>query len=283
MLAWWHDLSWVIPLRSEALTVVFAFFTLLGSLNAYILIILLMAWLWQSGLINRLLPWVGVSVISNSWAKMYFADARPGSDFLMTDHAANGFGLPSGHAQLAVLFWGALSVQLFRISATRWLAWSAIGVAVLISFSRLYLGVHDVEDVTIGALIGVTLLSLFRLTDARLPLPRPVMVIASFSVFAAIAFATWPQGGGLDVVVPAMALVISWFGTLWLGRSLQHILQGSMPVQWTAALAGIFVVLALNVGVSQFFVDWHAQAVLLCCAGCLGVLWPRIVGKVMTA
>jgi membrane-associated phospholipid phosphatase len=67
------------------------------------------------------------------------------------------FGVPSGHAQNAVVLWG------FGAHAVRQKrAWvGAVILIFFIGFSRLYLGVHFPHDVLLGWLIGITVLWLF--------------------------------------------------------------------------------------------------------------------------
>ena len=66
------------------------------------------------------------------------------------------FGLPSGHAQNAVVVFGSLT----RSFRQRWLGWIIFGLAFLIGISRLYLGMHFPSDVLVGWLIGYILLRL---------------------------------------------------------------------------------------------------------------------------
>ncbi len=74
------------------------------------------------------------------------------------------FGMPSGHAQVSVGVWGVM-VSGLRSKA----AWWAAGVlAILVSFSRLYLGVHFISDVVAGLLIGLVFLLLFLRFEDRL-------------------------------------------------------------------------------------------------------------------
>jgi membrane-associated phospholipid phosphatase len=47
-------------------------------------------------------------------------------------------GFPSGHASIAIVFWGALAL-LFQ---KKWLSILSVTMMVLIPFSRIYLGVH---------------------------------------------------------------------------------------------------------------------------------------------
>lgn len=78
---------------------------------------------------------------------------------------AEGYGFPSGHALGTTLVWG--GAALATEYRTRRVRLTVAGAAVvLVSFSRLALGVHYLVDVIAGVAIGVVLLLvLFRLAD----------------------------------------------------------------------------------------------------------------------
>ena len=79
---------------------------------------------------------------------------------------ADGYGMPSGHAQLAVTAWGAIAVRVRKI----WFWIVAILIILLIGFSRVYLGVHFPTDVLAGWIIGAILLVIYIV--ARNPLGK---------------------------------------------------------------------------------------------------------------
>jgi len=64
---------------------------------------------------------------------------------------AEGFGFPSAHAQVSASFWGYLG------GITRNQTMILIGAAavILVSLSRVYLGVHYIGDVIVGILFGL--------------------------------------------------------------------------------------------------------------------------------
>lgn len=66
---------------------------------------------------------------------------------------AEGFGFPSGHALNAALVWGGLAWAI-RLSSPRRRTVAAAVVVVLVSVSRLVLGVHYLIDVVVGAGLG---------------------------------------------------------------------------------------------------------------------------------
>ncbi len=102
--------------------------------------------------------WFGISVTINTALKLLLDLPRPYDlETSLTSEAAKETagspGLPSGHAQNATFFWGFLALD----SKLLWFRILAIILIILISFSRLSLGVHFLEDVLVGLLIGAGL------------------------------------------------------------------------------------------------------------------------------
>ena len=88
--------------------------------------------------------------------KQLFQRKRPLSPLLK---AARGLSFPSGHAIMAVTFYGLLIYILQHIIAADWLKFVlivlVIGLIILIGFSRIYLRVHYASDVLGGFIIGL--------------------------------------------------------------------------------------------------------------------------------
>jgi undecaprenyl-diphosphatase len=95
----------------------------------------------------------GGSIVLTTVLKGVFQRARP--ELFDSGYQASFYSFPSGHATVAVGFYGMLTVILaYRWrGAARW-AVAACGllVVLLIGFSRLYLGVHYPTDILAGYL-----------------------------------------------------------------------------------------------------------------------------------
>ena len=70
---------------------------------------------------------------------------------LVNDRCGGRYGFVSSHA--ANVF--GVASFLFLILKTRWVAYIAVGWAIIVSYSRIYLGVHYPLDVVFGALLGI--------------------------------------------------------------------------------------------------------------------------------
>ena len=95
----------------------------------------------------------GGSIVLTTVLKGVFQRTRP--ELFDSGYQASFYSFPSGHATVAVGFYGMLTVMLaYRSQGARRWAVSAGGVLVvlLIGFSRLYLGVHYPTDILAGYL-----------------------------------------------------------------------------------------------------------------------------------
>src|SRR5215204_2041726 len=85
--------------------------------------------------------------------KAVFQRARPG--LVDSGYTASFYSFPSGHATVAVGFYGALTLILaYRLRGfARWaVVVGGVSLVLLIGFSRIYLGVHYPTDVLAGYL-----------------------------------------------------------------------------------------------------------------------------------
>ena len=133
-------------------------FTALGSAPVVVCIALLAAiYALASGRqrIVFVLLWTPASFLLDNVLKLVFQHPRPTQAIIAIP---DSYSFPSGHAVAA----SALYITLALLAAhgerrqrpKRILIWSGIAVAVLVAWSRVYLGVHYLSDVIGGLLLG---------------------------------------------------------------------------------------------------------------------------------
>ncbi len=107
---------------------------------------------WKLSAVLLCVSTVG-GIILTTLLKDVFQRARP--ELFDSGYKASFYSFPSGHATVAVVFYGMLTVILaYRLEGVRrWLlAAGGIFLVLLIGFSRLYLGVHYPTDILAGYL-----------------------------------------------------------------------------------------------------------------------------------
>lgn len=158
---------WLVAHRTPALTVVMRGVTQLGSAWFVVTVLLVVTLLLsarhppRSVLLVAPLSAIGAALVVTA-VKLLIARPRPTIGNVVA--VANGFSFPSGHSAQAVALYGALAWVGTYVATRRWtkvLAWvAAVTVALLIGFSRLYLGVHWLSDVIGGYALGAGWLAL---------------------------------------------------------------------------------------------------------------------------
>jgi membrane-associated phospholipid phosphatase len=151
--------SWLVSLMK--------FFSFLGTDQFFLLILPLIYWSLDSALGIRMAIYLMISISVNWILKIIFHSPRPNwiDPSVVPFGFENSFGIPSGHAQNAVVIFGLIASVLRKTWA--WVL--AVAFVFLIGFSRLVLGLHYPGDVLAGWIVGAILLYLL------LSLERPVL------------------------------------------------------------------------------------------------------------
>lgn len=143
-------------LRAPVLDCAVSFYTTLGNAGALFLaaaaLLLCFKKTRKAGVTALLAMAIGF-VCTNLILKHLVSRPRPWLDVagltaLVTENDPNSF--PSGHSTAAFAFASAL----WRTAPGKWMKWAALAAAVLMAFSRLYVGVHYPSDVLTGVLVG---------------------------------------------------------------------------------------------------------------------------------
>ena len=148
----------LVVFRTDMLTNVFTWITLLGKSQVvlgFIAISVALLWLWRkSYYILPLFIAVTGSEAFSYLGKLAFHRPRPE----MAVYAEHSFSFPSGHATIAVAFYGFAGYLLMRFVQS-WsrkinIFFTTILIIIAIGFSRVYLGIHYISDVWSGYLVG---------------------------------------------------------------------------------------------------------------------------------
>jgi membrane-associated phospholipid phosphatase len=239
-------------------------FTFLGASLFYMLVMPAVLWCFSASLGVRLGLALLISAGANAVLKLAFSLPRPFwvDPRIRALSVEASFGLPSGHAQNAVVLWGYLAYRL-----RRW--WAILGALLLIlaiSFSRVYLGMHFPMDVVAGWIVGALVLTLFILLDApigrwlkqRRLMTRIVIAVAFSSALLALGWLA--ASGSAQRILPEAWAV-----------NFEHALGGSLPFNPASLediVAGAGALLGFSVGAVLLdgwgrFADGHG-------------LWPRL-------
>ncbi len=139
-----------------------------GNPAIYFLIVIIAAWCFNYRFGVRLGLLIVLSGALNGFLKAWFHSPRPfvvDPDLLyQSSEVATSFGMPSGHAQLAITLWGYLMYSSKRVSV-----W-ALGFTMvsLIGISRVYLGAHWMSQVMMGWSVGLVLVITFVYCDQKI-------------------------------------------------------------------------------------------------------------------
>jgi membrane-associated phospholipid phosphatase len=159
--------------RSPGLDLLMRGFTFLGNESFFLLLFPFLCWCLDSRLGLRLAVAYSLSGYLNYVLKQALAQPRPVD--LVPGIAlieASGFGLPSGHAQGAVVLWGLLALHAVWHGFRRWLWAPAATLMLAVGLSRVYLGVHFPTDVLAGWAVGALVLGAAAWVLRRAGLPR---------------------------------------------------------------------------------------------------------------
>ena len=124
--------------------------------------------------------------ILNQFLKLLFRVPRPwilDPDFTILEQAreaASGYSFPSGHTQMAVGTFGSMAATTKKRSVSV----ACITLAVLVSFSRLYIGVHTPTDVLTSVAIAIGLILLLKPMSDRWGLKQMKAAIAAMLLMA---------------------------------------------------------------------------------------------------
>jgi membrane-associated phospholipid phosphatase len=239
--------------HGPALDTIFKGITFLGEEDFYLILLPLVLWCVDFAFGARLAFFFLFSACINSGAKDLIAHPRPFDlDPEVRLHEAEGYGLPSGHSQSAVVVWGVVALYV-----RRWWFWViAILLMALIGFSRIYLGVHFPTDVLGGWALGAVLLVCYMLLVPRieawlkragwivqlvLAVAAPLVLVLLYTSDDSVSAMGVFLGAGVGIALAGRWVPFNAAGPLW-----QRVMR---------FLLGAVVLLAIRFGLKAVFPD----------------------------
>jgi len=205
----WNDLTWVEGIRSSSLSIFFENISLAGYPTFLILFISFGYFYWSPSRFSRVAMMLFISGLINAFLKDFFQDARPAIELMLDPKVGTSYGWPSGHSQIAVTLWGLLAYEL----KNKWATIGAITIIILIAFSRMYLGVHDLGDVFAGLIIGGMILLIWHyafINDLYKSLSKRSWLILIL-VFQLILYIFYPSHEDHELSIWFLGVMTGWF------------------------------------------------------------------------
>lgn len=178
-------------IRVPWLDAVMSAITHLGEETVFMVAALLVFWCISKRHGYYLLAVGFAGTVLNQFLKLLFRIPRPwvlDSDFTIVESAraeATGYSFPSGHTQNAVGTFGGMALFTRR----RWVRVAAIAAAVLVPFSRMYLGVHTPLDVGVAAITAVILLlALYPVMEQSENQPRIMVAVIGGMLLLSVGY-----------------------------------------------------------------------------------------------
>lgn len=155
--------------------------------------------------------------VLNQFLKLICRVPRPwvrDPNFTIVENAraeATGYSFPSGHTQNAIGLFGGMA----RWGGRRWVRLGLTALALVIAFSRMYLGVHTPADVGVSLVLAAALvLGLYPLMRRAQEKPRYMGYVLAAMLVVSGAFVVFVEAYGFSADTDAENLA-SGIGNAW--------------------------------------------------------------------
>ena len=297
-------LKWLQELRTPFMDGMFSTITHLGEENIFIVLGILFFWCVSKREGYFLLATGLIGTVLNQFLKLWYRIPRPwvlDETFEIVESAraeATGYSFPSGHTQMAAGLFGGIARW-----HKGWVRIAGIALALLVAFSRLYLGVHTPLDVGIGLLMGIVLVlvlyPLMHKVTANERLMRVLLAVMVLIAAGNLAFVTlypFPADVDADNLAHGMKQAYTTLGCLvglLVAFEIDHrfIRFDTKAVWWVQilkAVLGLILLLAIKEGFkiplrAIFGTHYLGDGIRYCCmtifAGCVWPLSFRCLNK----
>jgi membrane-associated phospholipid phosphatase len=226
--------------ENEGVRGVFEGLTELGGQGLYVVVLALIYLSYDKRFGRRLCYLFFFVVYATDLLKEFFHDPRPPSNLARVEPYTS-YGFPSGHTTTSISFYGYILMSHLGEARARMPLVLLCGfVIVVVPISRMVIGVHDLQDVVGGVVIGFSILVAYMVLQPRAaPVvkawPMEKQVISGVN----IAIVLWLAGG--------MVLALRHPGGLLVG------------LEETSMGAGLLLGCALAFPLEEAYVDYRPE------------------------
>ena len=251
-----------IPVLNELMLAI----TYLGDEIAFLVVALVLFWCVDKRRGYYILSVGFIGTIANQFMKLWFRIPRPwvrDPDFTILEQArgaATGYSFPSGHTQSSVGTFAGIAGTA-KHKAIRVLS---IIVAVLVPFSRMYIGVHTPADVLVAAAMALVLVFglrpvVFKGDGKYIPYLLGIMTLLAVGLLCFVEFYAFPADVDSHNLASGLKNAYTLLGSS-LGLIVVYVLDRKcihFPVKavWWAQLIKIAVGLGLVLAVKSGLKD----------------------------
>lgn len=190
-------------LRMPGLNEFMLLVTRLGEETAFLVVALIVFWCVDKRRGYYVMAVGFMGTMANQFLKLACRVPRPwvlDPEFTILEQAreaATGYSFPSGHSQNAVGTFGALALT----AKNRWMKVLCIAAAVLVPFSRMYIGVHTPADVIVGSAMALALVFLLKpmMLGQSEKAMKPLVAVMLLMALGLLAYVEcWPFPADVD-------------------------------------------------------------------------------------
>lgn len=240
--------------------------TNLGDEITFLVIALVLFWCVDKRSGYFLLTVGFVGTLANQFMKLHFRVPRPwviDENFTILEEAreaASGYSFPSGHTQSSVGTFGAIAV----ITNRKVIRFVAVVIAILVPFSRMYIGVHTPLDVLVAAIMAVALICLlkpivFESNDKFLPILLVAMIALTIAFLMYVECNSFPAdidqhnlASGIKNAYTLLGAVLGLIVVYYVDK--KYINFSTDAIWWAQilkVLVGLLLVLAVKSGLKS--------------------------------
>ncbi len=167
VILYYNGLNETFYVSNNSVQRVFGAISYLGEPVVFIIIATILYLAYNKTFAKNLTFSLVYSYFLNGIFKELFQDPRPATNIDLAQEygvVEPSYGFPSGHAQSSVSFWGYMGYEFkdeYRYKENQLIPAILSVLIFLIAISRIIIGVHDLQDIIGGLLLGIGFLLLF--------------------------------------------------------------------------------------------------------------------------